>query len=144
MNRIEITGRLTRDPECRYTQTGVAVTTFCLAVRRYTGKDNQNEQADFIDCVVWRVLAESCGNELKKGDLVVVKGQLQTRTYEAQDGSKRKVAEVVARTVARPLDAWEKREALPASVPQSNQGKSQSSGISSFGSEVLPDEDIPF
>lgn len=137
MNRIEITGRLTRDPECRYTQTGVAVATFCLAVRRYTGKDNQNEQADFIDCVVWRVLAESCGNELKKGDLVVVKGQLQTRTYEAQDGSKRKVAEVVARTVARPLDAWERKDDTRPALPAST------SAVSSFG-EVLPDEDIPF
>ena len=146
MNRIQLSGRLTRDPEVRYTQTGRPVASFSLAVRRYTGPNSQGrEEVDFIDVVAWGVLAESCGNTLQKGQLVNVDGRLQVRSYEAQDGQKRRVSEVVASSVAQPLDAWERREgSTPSPAPQSNQGKNQSSGISSFGSEVLPDEDIPF
>lgn len=140
MNRIQLMGRLTRDPEVRYTQTGRAVASFSVAVRRYTGPNSQNrEEVDFIDVVAWGVLAESCGNTLQKGQMIMVDGRLQIRSYEAQDGQKRRVAEVVANSVAQPLDAWERRDGAEAPSAPARQ-----TNVSSFGSEVLPDEDIPF
>lgn len=96
LNRVVLIGRLTRDPELRYTQSGVAVATFTLAVdRKYKNQAGERE-ADFIDIVVWRQLGELCNTYLSKGKLCAVDGSLQIRTYEAKDGTKRKAAEVVA------------------------------------------------
>ena len=92
INRVILIGRLTRDPELRYTTSGTAVCRFSLAVQRKFNRD----EADFIDIVVWRGLAENCANYLGKGRLAAVEGRLQVRTYEAQDGQKRRVTEVVA------------------------------------------------
>jgi len=92
LNKIILIGRLTRDPELKYTPNGVAVCSFTLALSR---KFNRNE-TDFIDIVVWRGLAENCANYLHKGRLAAVEGRLQIRTYETQEGQKRKVAEVIA------------------------------------------------
>ncbi|MDI9481066.1 MAG: single-stranded DNA-binding protein [Syntrophomonadaceae bacterium] len=92
LNKVVLIGRLTRDPELRYTTNGTAVCRFSLAVnRRYN-----REQVDFIDVVAWRGLAENCANYLGKGRLAAVDGSIQVRSYEGQDGQKRKVTEVVA------------------------------------------------
>ncbi|MBX5465999.1 MAG: single-stranded DNA-binding protein [Firmicutes bacterium] len=99
LNRIILIGRLTRDPELRYTPQGTPVAAFSLAVDRpFTNQQGQRE-TDFIDCIAWRKLAETVGNHLAKGRLVAVEGRLQVRSYTAQDGTKRRVAEVVADTV---------------------------------------------
>ena len=91
LNRVVLIGRLTKEPELRFTQGGTAVGSFTLAVDRpYKGQDGE-KQTDFIDVTVWRQLAETCAQYLSKGKLAAVDGSLQTRTYEAQDGSKRKV-----------------------------------------------------
>jgi single-strand DNA-binding protein len=98
MNKVVLIGRLTRDPELRYTQSGKAFATFTLAVdRRFRRQAEQNGQptADFIPCVAWDKLAEIIGNNLTKGRRVGVEGRLQTRTYDAQDGSKRSAFDVV-------------------------------------------------
>ena len=92
LNRVILIGRLTKDPELRYTPNGTAVCQFSLAVNRKFNKD----EADFIEIVVWRGLAENCANYLGKGRLAAVEGRIQTRTYENQEGQKRKVTEVVA------------------------------------------------
>ena len=92
LNKVILIGRLTRDPELKYTPNGVAVCSFTLAIDR---KFNKNE-TDFIDIVVWRGLAENCANYLHKGRLTAVEGRLQIRTYETQEGQKRKVSEVIA------------------------------------------------
>ncbi len=92
LNRVILIGRLTRDPELKYTPNGTAVATFTLAINRKFNKD----ETDFIDIVVWRGLAENCANFLGKGRLAAVEGRLQVRTYETQEGSKRKVTEVIA------------------------------------------------
>ncbi|PKM78730.1 MAG: single-stranded DNA-binding protein [Firmicutes bacterium HGW-Firmicutes-15] len=92
LNRVILIGRLTRDPELKYTTNGTAVATFTLAINRKFNKD----QTDFIDVVVWKGLAENCANYLGKGRLAAVEGRLQVRTYETKEGQKRKVAEVVA------------------------------------------------
>jgi len=96
LNHVVLIGRLTRDPELRYTPSGVPVAHFSLAVDRpFTTKEGQRE-TDFIDIVVWRKTAEVVANHLTKGRLAAVQGRLQIRSYETQDGQRRKVAEVVA------------------------------------------------
>ena len=109
MNKVILIGRLTRDPELRFTPAnGVAVATFTLAVDRPFLNQKGEREADFIKIVTWRKLAENCGNMLKKGRLVGVCGRLQVRSYDAQDGQRRYVTEVVADEVQfldRPKEA---------------------------------------
>jgi single-strand DNA-binding protein len=95
MNHITLIGRLTRDPELRYTPNGVAVTNFDLAVPR----PGEKKETDFIRIIAWKKTAELCADYLKKGRQVAVEGRLQIRSYETQDGQKRRVAEVVANQV---------------------------------------------
>ncbi len=99
MNHIALIGRLTRDPELRYTPNGVAVANFDLAVDRQTTNQQGERETDFIRIVTWQKQAEVVANYLKKGRLVAVEGRLQIRNYETQDGQKRKAAEVVASRV---------------------------------------------
>lgn len=99
MNRVSLIGRLTKDPELRYTSSNIASCSFTIAVNRtYTNQDGQRE-ADFIPIVVWRKQAENVKNYTKKGDLVAVEGRIQTRNYVAQDNTKRYVTEVIADNV---------------------------------------------
>lgn len=98
MNRIVLVGRLTMDPELRYTPSGVAVATFTLAVNR-TFKQEGGPEANFINIVVWRKLAENAANFLKKGSLAGVDGRLQTRKYDGQDGKRVYITEVVAESI---------------------------------------------
>ncbi|HXF81449.1 MAG TPA: single-stranded DNA-binding protein [bacterium] len=99
LNRIILIGRLTRDPELRYIPSGQPVASFTLAVDRPFASQQGERQTDFIDVVAWRRLAEQVTQHLSKGRLVAVEGRLQIRSYETQDGQKRKVAEVVADAV---------------------------------------------
>lgn len=99
LNRIILIGRLVADPELRYTQSGIAVATFRLAVDRpFTNREGERE-TDFIDVVAWRKLAETCAHNLTKGRLTAVDGRLQVRSYEDNQGIRRRVAEVVAEDV---------------------------------------------
>lgn len=99
LNRVILIGRLTHDPELRYTPSGVAVASFSLAVNRPFTNQQGERETDFIDIVVWRQLAETCAQYLRKGRLVAVEGRLQIRTFENQEGRRVKVAEVVADNV---------------------------------------------
>lgn len=130
LNRIVLIGRLTKEPDLRYTASGIAVARFTLAVDRRYSKDREKE-ADFIDIVVWQKQAENCANYLGKGRLVAVDGRLQIRSYDDKQGIRRRAAEVVAENV-RFLD-WAK------------EGQSAAGGAMSFGSEIEFNEDeIPF
>ncbi len=131
LNRIILIGRLTRDPELRYTPNGTAVATFTLAVdRRRTNKQGEKE-TDFINIVTWGKLAENCGNYLSKGKLAAVDGELHIRTYDGQDGHTRWVTEVVADNV---------RFLSPKDHGASNTGTSHP-----LGQEIsFNDDDIPF
>ncbi|MCL6563869.1 MAG: single-stranded DNA-binding protein [Firmicutes bacterium] len=131
LNRIILIGRLTRDPELRYTPQGVPVAAFSLAVDRPYANQQGQRETDFIDCIAWRKLAETIANHLSKGRLVAVEGRLQVRSYTAQDGSKRKVAEVVADTV-RFLDR-----------PREGQPAVESEAVGVEEDVPLPD-DLPF
>ena len=100
LNRIIIMGRLTADPELRRTGTGIAVTSFTLAVDRdYTGKDGGEKETDFIDCVAWRNTGEFVAKHFTKGRMAVASGRLQIRSYTDKDGNKRRIAEVIADSV---------------------------------------------
>lgn len=96
LNVVVLIGRLVRDPELRYTPNGVAVANFTIAVDRPFTNQQGERETDFIDCVVWRRLAETVAQHLQKGRLVAVNGRLQIRSYETNDGQRRRVAEVVA------------------------------------------------
>lgn len=96
MNKCILIGNLTRDPELKQTPSGVSVCSFSIAVNRNYSNANGEREADFINIVTWRGLAENCGKYLQKGRKVGVCGQIQTRTYDDKDGNKRYVTEVVA------------------------------------------------
>lgn len=95
INRAVLTGRLTRDPELRYTTSGTAVVSFTLAVDRQFRNQNGDRDADFINCVIWRKSAENFSNFTHKGSLVGIEGRIQTRNYENQQGNRVYVTEVV-------------------------------------------------
>jgi len=94
-NKTFLIGRLTRDPEMRYTSAGVAVARFTLAINRPPRRDNPQSEADFIRIVAWRKLAEICGEYLVKGKLISIEGRLQISNYE-KNGQMQKMSEVVA------------------------------------------------
>ena len=100
LNHIVIMGRLTRDPELRRTGTGVAVTSFSLAVDRdFAPRDGGERETDFIDCVAWRQTGEFVSKYFTKGRMAVVSGRLQIRNWNDKDGNKRRTAEIVADNV---------------------------------------------
>lgn len=106
MNSVQVLGNLTRDPQIRATKAGRAVASFSIAVNRAytTPHGEKKELTEFINVVAWGDLAEAVGNQLKKGTRVFVEGRYSTRSYEAQDGSRRYVTEVVANLIALPLN----------------------------------------
>ncbi|MCG7408372.1 single-stranded DNA-binding protein [Paenibacillus sp. ACRRX] len=99
LNRVILIGRLTRDPELRYTPAGVAVTQFTIAVDRPFSSQGGEREADFIPVVTWRQLAETCANYLRKGRLTAVEGRIQVRNYENNEGKRVYVTEVIADNV---------------------------------------------
>lgn len=99
LNRVILIGRLTKDPELRYTPSGVAVTQFTLAVDRPFTSQGGEREADFIPVVTWRQLAETCANYLRKGRLTAVEGRIQVRNYENNEGKRVYVTEVIADNV---------------------------------------------
>lgn len=99
MNKVILIGRLTRDPELRYTGSNTPVATFSLAVNRPFTNQSGEREADFINCVVWRKLAETVKNYLSQGSQVAVEGRIQTRNYDDQNGQKRYVTEVIVENI---------------------------------------------
>lgn len=96
MNSVCLVGRLTRDPELKYTGNNIAVASFSLAVNRNFKDANGERETDFINCVIWRQQAENLANWAKKGALIGITGRIQTRSYENQQGQRVYVTEVVA------------------------------------------------
>lgn len=96
LNKVVLIGRLTKDPELRYTPAGIPITRFTLAVDRNYKNQNGERETDFIPVTVWRGTAETCAKYLAKGRLVAVVGRIQTGSYEAEDGTRRYTTDVVA------------------------------------------------
>jgi len=138
INRVVLVGRLTKEPELRYTPSGVPVATFTLAVNRTFTNQQGEREADFINIVVWRKPAENVANYLKKGSLAGIDGRLQTRSYE-QEGRRVFVVEVVAESVQF-LDSKNSQS--------SNQSTQQNSDVDPFVNNGMPvdisDDDLPF
>ena len=154
MNRVILIGRLTRDPELRYTQNGLAVAQMSLAVDRRFRRDNATQTADFFTLVAWDKLAEICGNNLTKGRRIGVEGRLQSRSYEAKDGTKRYVVEVVIDNLefldsknsdsrSNSTDDNFPSDADYQGAPPAQTSRSASSKPADFGGD-MEDEDIPF
>lgn len=99
MNKVILTGRITKDPEVRYTSQGIPSVNFTLAVDRGMRDANGNRQADFISCVAWRGQADFISRYIKKGYMIAIDGRIQTRQYQGQDGQMRYVTEVVVENV---------------------------------------------
>jgi single-strand DNA-binding protein len=143
MNRVVLVGRMTKDPELKYTPNGVAVCTFTLAVNR-PFKTNGETEADFINCVVWRKPAENVANFLKKGSLAGVDGRIQTRNYEGQDGKRVYVTEVQAESV----QFLEPKQG--GAAPNTNKEIRKQSGrltddpFAGNGQIDISDDDLPF
>lgn len=152
LNHITLMGRLTRDPELRYTQSGTAVASFTLAVDRDFGsRDGGDRQTDFIDIVAWRHTGEFVSKYFTKGQLAVVSGRLQIRDWVDKEGGKRRSAEVVADNVyfgesKKSRDSGESYRAAPSgnSYADSFSNASGSSPASAFSELDDGDGDLPF
>jgi len=132
MNKVFIVGRLTRPPEARTTTQGISVTTFTVAVTRRQNR----EEADFLNVVTWRGLADNCARYLTQGQQVAVSGEIRTRSYEANDGSKRYVTEIQADDVeflARPGGS-----SAPSGNYQNNAGTTMLIHLPSLISQMQP------
>lgn len=136
INNVVLIGRLTRDPELRYTPTNVAATQFNLACNRNFKNQNGEYDADFINCVMWRQQAENFANWVKKGNLVGITGRIQTRNYEGTDGKRVYVTEVVAES----FQLLEKRD------NSANQNSIAEQMPPSFAGDPMDikDDDLPF
>jgi len=137
MNYFVGTGRLTRDPEVRYTQSGKAYARFTLAIDRRKSGDG-NQQADFISCVAWEKTAEVISQHCTKGKKIAVEGRIQTRSYDGNDGNKRYVTEVVVQSMefCDSKGGGQNASTSPAAPPE-QQGMFD-------GSRAVSDSDIPF
>lgn len=139
LNRVVLVGRLTRDPDLRYTASGVAVANFTVAANRPFRNQQGEQEADFINCVVWRKTAENLANYMKKGSMIGVDGRIQTRSYEGQDGKMVYVTEVVAENI----QFLESRGASQQRGPGPGSGPSSYSPNESFQHQAPPSHSQP-
>lgn len=151
INSVVLVGRLTKDPELKYTQGGVAVTRFTLAVNRpFKNKEGKNE-ADFVNCVTWRKQAENTANFLRKGSLAGIEGRIQTSNFEGKDGNRVFMTEVVADSIQflepRSVSA-ERSSQDPYQREPQQQGNYQSAGYQQNqqggGTSLASGNDDPF
>ena len=143
MKKVFLIGNLTRDPEMRSTQSGVSVCNFSIAVnRRFRNAQTGQQETDFLNIVAWRQLAELCGRYLTKGSKVAVTGSIQTRTYEAQDGSKRIAFLPSAnRANGAPSGDYHQAPAAPAAAPRA---QAPAYAPADAGFTQVDDDELPF
>lgn len=121
INQVMLIGRLTKDPEIRVTNTNISVASFTIAV------NGIKDEVDYFNIVAWRQLADICAKYIRKGKQVAVVGKLKNRTYDAKDGSKRYITEVVADNIQMLSDPQQSKPTLPDDIVP-----------------VTPDDDLPF
>ncbi len=157
MNKVILIGRLTRDPELRTTANNLSVATFSLAVSRPFTPQGGEQQADFINCVIWRKQAENLAKYCHKGSQIAVEGRIQTRNYTAQDGNKRYVTEVICDNItflgtkdSNASVSYEQPTTVPdfAPIPEAPAMPTtnlEEDPFKDFGEEItLSDDDLPF
>jgi single-strand DNA-binding protein len=147
MNRVFLVGRLTKDPDLRYTPNGVAVANFTVACNRPFTNQQGDREADFINCVIWRKPAENLANYMKKGSMIGVEGRIQTRSYDNTDGKKVYVTEVLAENVqfleskgssSQGRDTGLQTNQNQSNIPEPNPFEGNGEPIN------LTDDDLPF
>lgn len=152
INNVVLVGRLTRDPELKYTANGTATATFSLAVNRNFTNKSGNREADFINCVIWRKSAETLANYGRKGTLLGVTGRIQTRSYENQQGQRVYVTEVVAENFQL-LESRSAQNTNASTNSSGNYDQSNKNSVPDFGRDNDPfsgssidigDDDLPF
>lgn len=137
MNKVILIGNLTKDPELTTTTSGVSVARFTIAVsRRYTNSEGERE-TDFLNVVAWRGLADTCHKFLRKGSKTAIVGSVQTRSYDAQDGTKRYLTEVVA-------DEVEFVGARPQSFDNGDSGEAKTEKVDTTKLQPIDDDQLPF
>lgn len=155
INNLTLVGRLTKDPDLKYTGNGTAVATFTLAVNRNFTNQSGEREADFINCVIWRKPAETLANYAKKGVLIGVTGRIQTRSYDNQQGQKVYVTEVIADNFqlleSKKSDSSQNTQGSGVSNNQTNnytrnQQNTNSATADPFGNSSIDisDDDLPF
>lgn len=155
INNLTLVGRLTKDPDLKYTGNGTAVAAFTLAVNRNFTNQSGEREADFINCVIWRKPAETLANYAKKGVLIGVTGRIQTRSYDNQQGQKVYVTEVVADNFqlleSKKADSSQNTQGGGVSNSQTNnytrnQQNTNSATADPFGNSSIDinDDDLPF
>lgn len=145
INRVVLVGRLTKDPQLKYTPNGVAVANFTLACNRPFSNQQGERDADFINIIVWRKVAENTANFLKKGSLAGVDGRIQTRNYE-QDGRRVWITEVVADSVQFLEPKRSGGYQPPTEPPPENRGftRADDDPFANSGQIDISDDDLPF
>ena len=144
INNVVLMGRLVATPELRNTQTGVAVTSFSLAVERSYARAGEQRQADFIDCVAWRNTAEFISRYFQKGSMIAITGSIQTRTYDDKNGNKRKATEIIvdqASFCGSKSETGTSGYQAPAAAPAA---PSFATGSDGDFEEISGDDDLPF
>lgn len=147
LNHITIMGRLTRDPELRYTQTNTPVASFTVAVDRdFSGRDGGEKQTDFIDCVAWRTTAEFVSKYFTKGSMAVVDGRLQLRDWTDKEGNKRRNAEVIVENIYFGESKRRDGESRPSSFDFDSASQEPLSSIDDQPFQELHEDDgeLPF
>lgn len=145
LNKVILIGRLTKDPEVRYTNANTPVASFTLAVNRNFKNKDGNYDADFINIVAWRKLAELCSNSLHKGSLIAVTGRIQTNSFDGKDGVRRYTTDVLADEIA----FLEKKNARSFDKDDNSNNalyekQDNNYGIPVDGFNPIDDDDLPF
>ena len=143
LNVVVLSGRLTRDPELKTTANGISVCSFSIAVERRF-KSGEERQSDFINIVAWRSSAEFVSKYFKKGQMIAVRGSIQTRTYQDKDGNNRTAFEIVADDVQFADFARRDGDSAPMAAPAATPASFSNAGAGDFTSIDDVDEDLPF
>ena len=143
MNRVILIGNLCDNPEAFTTQSGITRSTFRVAVQRRFANAQGVREADFLTVVAWRQTADFCNRYLTKGRKVAVEGSIQTRSYDAQDGSKRYVTEIIADSVEA-LGGPKEAEGKPADAPSRPQQRNEQQRMDMNGFTEVEDDQLPF
>lgn len=140
LNRVVLTGHLTKDPELKVTQSGLSVVQFVIGVQRQFARKDGEREADFISCVAWRKTAENIAKYFKKGQLIGVDGRIQTRSYDDKNGQRVYVTEVVVDNFA--FLSSKQGQGNQSSSPRPN--TTVQDPFAGAGSVDITDDDLPF
>lgn len=145
LNKVILMGRLTKDPELKYTANNIAVVSFTIAVDRNFARQGEQRQTDFINIVAWRTTAEFVAKYFTKGQLLALSGSIQTRTWDDQEGKRHYVTEVVADEVYFAESKRDSQQSGYNAPPMPKQSQPAAKPQPSADFEIIPDDDeLPF